>query len=87
MGNTEKKIDAYFTKMSKYVSAKIGHFVAFMFFLFALGAFAMIMVLQKYPHQALLVIAVPAVAGLLAYYNRTVAVVLFALIFLAILFL
>ena len=87
MGETNKTIDSWFAKIQKYVVAKIGHFVAFLFFLIALGAFLMMMFAQRYPNQAIWVVIAPAAAGLLAYYNRGFAIVLFVGLFFLMLFL
>jgi len=87
MGETNKTIDSWFTRIQKYTSAKISHFVAFLFFLVALGAFLMMVVMQRYPNEAVWVIIAPAAAGLLAYYNRGFAIVLFIGLFFLMLFL
>jgi hypothetical protein len=76
----EQKADPWFEKIQKYVTAKIGAFVAFIFLIFAAGAFAAIMVMQRWPGHEWLVIMIPAVAGIIAYYNRTFAIIAFVLL-------
>jgi hypothetical protein len=81
----EKKsgqVDKWFTKISDSVSEKIGGFVAFMFFLVALGALASLIVVHKWPEFGYLTVIVPVIAGVLAYYDRTIATVLFTLLIL-----
>ena len=77
MVEVQKTIDSWFVKIQKSVGTGIGHFVAFFFFSITIGAFIGIMVMQNYPGQAMLAIIMPALAGALAYYNRTFAVVVF----------
>ncbi|MEK6959404.1 MAG: hypothetical protein AABW59_05165 [archaeon] len=73
MGNTEKKVDVWFTKLQKYAAAKISHFVAFTFILVALGALMALIVASKWPNSAILTVIGPFAAALLAYYNRAFA--------------
>jgi len=77
MAGMEKTLDDWYGKIQKQLTGKISNFVAFLFFLFALGALIMLMVMQKYPQQAFLVILGPAVAGIIAYYNRIFATIVF----------
>ena len=79
MADKTSQVDSYFNKIQKYVTGKIGAFVAFFFFIFAAGAFAASIVIQRWPDMAWLVILAPIAAGALAYYNRTFAVILFVL--------
>ena len=69
----EEKTDSLFTKVEKYVTQKIGTFVAFLFLIFTLGAIAAIQVSMRWPEQAYLVVILPLLAGLVSYYNRVVA--------------
>ena len=80
MADTPGKIDSWFIKIQDYITKKIGSFVAFLFLLVAWGAFVAIIVMQRWPEYAILTVAVPGAAGLLAYYNRSIAVVLFGLL-------
>jgi hypothetical protein len=80
MGDDAGKVDSWFIKIQDYTTKKIGSFVAFLFLLVAWGAFTAIIVMQRWPEYAFLTVAVPGAAGLLAYYNRSVAIVLFALL-------
>ncbi len=85
MSGTNAKFDDWFTKIEKYVTAKIGSFVAFLFVLYALGALTTIMVMQHYPNQAFLVVLIPAVAGAISYYNRAFATVAFFILMIGLL--
>jgi len=80
MGDTEKKVDAWFTKLQKYAAAKISHFVAFCFILIAVGALMALIVSSKWPNSAILTVIGPFAAALLAYYNRAFALAVVLLI-------
>ncbi len=82
-----KKVDGLFEKVQKYVTVKIGAFVAFVFLVFAAGAYAAIFVATRWPNSEWLIIAGPALAGIIAYYNRGFASVVFVVLVLAIFFL
>jgi hypothetical protein len=84
MGETSKKVDSWFEKIEKYVTAKIGAFVAFLFLLYAAGALTAIVIMTKYPQQVFLVALIPAAAGVLAYYNRAFATIAFFVLMLTI---
>ncbi len=84
MVEIQKTLDKWFGKVQKEVSSKIGNFVAFMFFLVALGAWIGMSVAHNYPNESLLAIMLPAVAGLLAYYNRAFATAVFVVVILMI---
>ena len=77
MGDTEKKVDSWYAKIQKYLTAKISSFVAFLFLLVAAGAWAGLMMASLYPEMAFLAVLIPAAAGIVAYYNRTLATILF----------
>jgi len=79
MVEIQKTLDAYFTKLQKKAVDTLPHFVAFLFFILAVGAFIGIAVIQHYPNQAMLAIILPALAGALAYYNRAFATAVFLL--------
>ncbi len=72
-------IERRFSTLAGYISSRISTFVAFLFLLFALGAFFGAFVYTKFPEIAIYFIIAPAVLGLIAYYNRTIAVILFAI--------
>ena len=80
MADQTGKVDSWFMKIQDYTTKKIGSFVAFLFLLIAWGAFTAILVMQRWPEYAIFTVAVPGAAGLLAYYNRDVAVLLFGLL-------
>jgi hypothetical protein len=78
----EGKVDNWFEIIEKYITKKIGYFVAFLFLLIAFGAFVGIIVTQRWPQYSLFTVIVPGIAGMLAYYNRSIAIALFALLML-----
>ncbi|HPM86032.1 MAG: hypothetical protein PHY04_00395 [Candidatus ainarchaeum sp.] len=77
MVEVQKTLDSWFGKIQKAASDTIPHFVAFLFFILAIGAFIGIIVAQNYPNQAMLAVLLPALAGALAYYNRAFATAVF----------
>jgi len=79
MGEDSKtgKVDSWFGKVEKYVTGVIGAFVAFLFLIFAAGAAFALFVAEQWPEKAFLVVLIPAVSGMLAYYNRTYATIAF----------
>ena len=79
MVEIEKTVDKWFGKLQKKASDTVPHFVAFLFFVLAVGAFIGIMVTHNYPAQAMLAVLFPALAGALAYYNRSFAALVFVL--------
>ncbi len=82
MVEIQKTLDGYFTKLQKKAADTLPHFVAFMFFIVAIGAFIGVAVAQNYPGQAMLAILLPALAGALAYYNRAFATAVFLIMIL-----
>ena len=82
-----KKTDNWFNKLQKDITSKIGHFVAFFFLIIAAGIWAGIIVAQHYPEQAMLAVLLAAVAGLIAYFNRTFATIIFIIMILFVFFL
>jgi len=74
------KIDSWYEKIMGYITNRISSFVAFLFFLFAIGAVFGICVAMRWPHLASWIVIIPAVIGLIAYYNRTFATVMFFLL-------
>lgn len=83
--DVEEKTDNLFTKVEKYVTQKIGTFVAFLFLIFTLGAFVAIQIVSRWPEQSYLVVILPLIAGLISYYNRAIASFFFT-IFIILLF-
>jgi hypothetical protein len=79
MGKANDKVDSWIEKVLKYVNEKISFFVAFLFFIYTSGAFTALIVIQRWPEQAYLVVVLPLVAGVLAYYNRALAAALFGI--------
>ena len=84
MVEINKKIDSWYKKIQDYLTKKIGTFVAFMFFLYAIGALTTILVMTKYPQHIYLIVIIPAIAGVISYYNRAFATATFFLIMLLI---
>jgi hypothetical protein len=84
MVEIEKTVDSWFGKIQKMIGTGVSQFVAFFFFSLALGALIGIMLIQHYPDQALLGVIVPALAGAIAYYNRSFATAIFIILILMI---
>ncbi len=80
MAQKAGRVDPWFLKIQDYTTKKIGSFVAFLFLLVAWGAFAAIMVTQHFPEYAAFTVIVPGAAGILSYYNRDIAVLLFGVL-------
>ncbi|AJF60722.1 MAG: hypothetical protein QT03_C0001G1242 [archaeon GW2011_AR10] len=77
--------DPLFERIGDYVTGKIATFVAFLFFLITIGAVYAVVITQTplVGFTPLLIIA-PAIVGLIAYYNRDLALLLFAMLVLLI---
>ncbi len=75
---TQGKVDQYFDKFSSWLSERIAAFVAFLFFLFAAGAFYGTFIVSRFPEYGFYLLAAPIVLALIAYYNRTLATFLLA---------
>ena len=80
-------VDKIFARIANYISQRISTFVAFLFFIFTLGAvYGAWIVIRKSPMIEILII-IPALMGLLAFYNRSFATAIFAaIIFLFVIF-
>jgi hypothetical protein len=76
-GSTLNWIEKQFMGIANYLGAGISRFVAFLFLLFAVGAFFGAFVYTRFPSMGIYLILVPAVLGLIAYYSRTAAIVMF----------
>ncbi|MFH1256935.1 MAG: hypothetical protein V1494_06625 [Candidatus Diapherotrites archaeon] len=71
------RTDSWFDKLSDYVTGTISGFVAFLFFLFAAGAvYGALIVAKGSPFGGYLIV-LPAVLGLITYYSRDIALVVF----------
>ena len=78
--------DDWWDKLSNYVTQSISSFVAFLFFLFFAGAvFGALIVAKETPLGGYLIL-LPAILGLITYYSRDIALVIF-IFFLLFLFL
>lgn len=80
-------VDKWFGKLFDNLGKAISSFIAFLFILFTLGAVYGYIVFTRLPNLAPLLIATPAVIGLIAYYNRNFALVLFVALILGLLML
>ncbi len=74
------KVDTWFGKIETYVTGVIGAFVAFLFLIFAAGAGAALFVAEQWPEKTFMIVLIPAVSGLMAYYNRTYATLIFIIL-------
>jgi hypothetical protein len=84
MVEVEKTVDSWYQKIQKKVGTGISNFVAFFFFVMAIGAWIGIVTFYHYPNQALLAVIFPALAGAIAYYNRSFATAVFLLLIIVI---
>ena len=77
MVEIQKTVDKWFAKILADINKRLGAFVAFLFFLLAIGIFIGITAMTHFPKQAMLAVLVTAAVGIIAYYNKTVALVVF----------
>jgi len=83
-GKLAGEADKLFGKLSGWLGKQISTFVAFLFLLFAAGAFYGSFIVPKAGQWGALLLAAPLALALVAYYSRGIAVILFigiALIF------
>lgn len=73
-------VDGWFSKIVGYTTTQISRFVAFLFLLFFLGAVYGLIVAGRDTELKTYLIIAPAVLGLIAYYDRGFAVLLFILL-------
>lgn len=71
------RIDSLFQRVVGYVGKQISTFVAFLFFLFTAGVAFGVFISMRFPELVPYFVIAPAIMGLIAYYNRTVATILF----------
>lgn len=69
--------DSLLGKLSDLVGKSISHFVAFLFIIFALGAFYGTLIVARWPDYSHYLLIAPLVPALLAYYNRAFAAIIF----------
>ena len=83
MADDEKKtgrVDGFFDKIAHYIGTGIQRFVSFLFFLFTAGAvFGYWVAISGNPFDEYFILA-PAIMGIVAYYNRTAAILLFIIL-------
>jgi len=70
--------DKYFDKLSSWLSERIAAFVSFLFLLFGAGAIYGTYVIPRFPGYEFYLLAAPIGIALVAYYNRSLATILFA---------
>jgi ABC-type multidrug transport system fused ATPase/permease subunit len=75
--NDIHSVDQWFNKVLEYIGQKISTFIAFLFFLFTMGAVFGAVSIVRFPEYAPIMIFAPAALGLVAYYNRTIATIAF----------
>ncbi len=71
------RIDSFFVGVADYIGKQISRFVAFLFFVFTAGAVYGALLAYRQVQFAELFIILPAALGIIAYYNRTFALVIF----------
>ncbi|MCR4368856.1 MAG: hypothetical protein NUV67_03040 [archaeon] len=72
--------DSFFSRLEGYISGGISRFVAFLFFLVTIGAFYGYFLSKRDTDASQYLLLAPAVIGLLAYYDRAFALIIFALL-------
>lgn len=83
-GPGKSKVDGWVEKVLDYVTAQISSFVAFLFLLFSAGAVYGSAITSRQHELGTWLLIAPAVLGLIAYYSRTFALAVFALLILLI---
>lgn len=74
------KTDNLFIDVGNYIIDHIQRFVAFLFFLVAIGAFYGFFITNAEPGLQPFLLIAPLLVGLLAYYNRAFSLFAFALL-------
>lgn len=82
-----KKFDSWYEKVKGYVTKKVSTFVAFIFLLIALGVVVGIQATHYFSGAAWGIVIIPAGIGIIAYYNRAFATILFMIMMLFVFFL
>ena len=73
-------IDKVFGKLAGWITKQISGFVSFLFFLFAAGALYGYFIVPHAGQFAIWLLLAPFILGLIAYYSRTFATILFFLL-------
>ncbi|MBN2126976.1 MAG: hypothetical protein JW703_01125 [Candidatus Diapherotrites archaeon] len=73
----ESKSDSWLEKVKDFVSKNISQFVAIMFLIFSIGMAYGVYITMRTPNHEMLYLAAPPLMGILAYYNRDIALILF----------
>ncbi len=81
------KTDKWYNKVMGYLTGQISKFVAFLYLVMAIGIVIGGLVITKTPHLFPIVVGFYAVSGLIAYYNRDIATILFVLFLIFFIFL
>ncbi len=71
------RVDGWIERVERYITGTISSFVAFLFFLFALGAMYGAVVISKSDELGIYLIIALALIGLIAYYSRTFSLIIF----------
>ena len=74
------KTDNFFIDIGNYIADHIQRFVAFLFFLVAIGTFYGFFIASADPGLQPFLLMAPLLVGLLAYYNRAFALFAFVLL-------
>jgi len=77
---TDGRMDNIFKKVEDYILGGLSRFVAFLFFLIAIGAFYGFIIARKDSSIQEYLLIAPALLGILAYYSRVIATALFAIL-------
>ncbi len=75
----ENKTDKWFKKILTYITKKIQTFVAFLFLLISIGMLLGYLAVIHTGENAIFFMIIPACLGLLAYFNRDLAIIFFVL--------
>ncbi|MEM4662712.1 MAG: hypothetical protein QXM75_01695 [Candidatus Diapherotrites archaeon] len=81
------KIDETFKKLSAEASKSVGNFAAFLFILLFIGILIGTYVASRHARYIEVSIIAPLLLGIIAYYNREIAIAILALFLVALIFL
>jgi hypothetical protein len=75
----ESKSDSWIDKLKEYVSKNISRFTAILIVIFSIGMAYGVYIMAYVPNYQMLYFAAPPTMGILAYYNRDIALILLVL--------
>ncbi len=84
MGEESARTDNIFKKIEDYITGGIQRFVAFLFFILAIGAFYGYLIAKKDSDLQMYLLLAPAIIGIVAYYSRAIAIWVFVILLLLI---